>query len=142
MKKHNRIISSIFIIAILISVFALPVNASTLKYQFANSSAFGVDAWENVTEYKRSGITIGQMKWGYDTEWVDENYCKARGNSSSCKAMLYRSNVDSTYQEGSLVNAYEWSTIYRNDRNTDVYFYIFWSTTYSGTINENTIYGW
>ncbi|MGI6744944.1 MAG: hypothetical protein ACOX45_01990 [Acutalibacteraceae bacterium] len=123
MKKLTNIIASVFIVTMLLSVFVVPASAETIRYKYANSSAFGSNEWGNVTEYKNNGVKIGQLRWGYDTDWINEDYCKTKGESSSTKATLFRYG-DSTTYSGPLASVGSWST------------------NYSGTITDTTIYGW
>ena len=129
--------------ALILSMFtasAIPAYATTVAERFIGVSTMFDDEWEQTAHYsqKSSGRSIGKMVYGYDTDWINEDYVWTWGYESETTALLKRDGYDETYQSGSKAASTSYSKCERNHKSYRVYYLIRFEVTYGETTNTIT----
>lgn len=67
--------------------------------------------WEVIKDLYVRDVSdrIGQMKYGYDTDWLNEDYCSCYFVDHNSRAAIYRSGHDT--EEGFMGNPAVWSKV-------------------------------
>lgn len=127
------------------TTFSLQSSGNNQVSMYTNGGFSGTE-WEWKCDiYKSSdNTTIGEFVFGYDTDYINEDYTWARG-SYSCKAGVMRHNYDSDYSWSFAHSSWNWGkkevthhsdsvsySILFTDTNLDVYNGIF-----SGSLYKN-----
>lgn len=99
MKHFKRIFALLLVATLLIS--ALSISASAAYYDTDTTSGNGPScfkkAWEKTRTYKTGNTTIGQMVYGYNTDYVDEDYVWTKANECYSRSYLFRDGYDTKY---------------------------------------------
>lgn len=99
MKKSVKILSMILVVVLMTSIFVMPASAAgyTNSTSETSSSSF-TSEWEKTRTYKVGSTVIGYMIFGYDTDWVYEDYVWTKATECYSTAMVYRSGYDSNWE--------------------------------------------
>lgn len=99
MKHFKRFFALLLVATLLIS--ALSISASAAYYDADTTSGQGSyrfnNAWEKTRTYKTGNTTIGQMIYGYDTDWINEDYVWTKANECYSRSYLFRDGYDTGY---------------------------------------------
>ena len=125
--------------AIMASVFTLPASAATVKTKHVSNSSGFDNEWENTTTYKQNNVKIGIMIYGFDKDWINEDYVWTKGDECNTTAAIKRDGYDTVYKSGSSAGIGKYSKIEINHKTYNVYYKITFSATYVGTITESTV---
>lgn len=133
MKKNGRRLSMALAVVMAGSIAAFPASAAgyTNYTSIRNSSGFG-SAWEKTRTYKKGSTTIGYMVYGYNTDWIKEDYVWTKATECYSTAMVYRDGYDTKYCEGPEKGKNIYSKIEVTHRTYYVNYKVEFSASYSG----------
>lgn len=139
MKKFKKFISVFLAITTVLCMFAVTANAltgySTTLHVNAESRFNGLDEWEHTRHYISGGKYIGRLVYGYDTDYVDEDYAWAYGADCQAQAAIKRDGEDSNFVSAEVASANHYSKLQVTHEVNDVYYRITFEIDY-----ENVIY--
>lgn len=139
-RKLIALILSIVSIASVFAINTIPAYATTVGEKYIGVSTMFKDEWEQTANYKQksTGKAIGKMIYGYDTDWVNEDYVWTWGYESETTALLKRSGYDESNQSGSKAASRSYSKCERKHQTYQVYYMIRFQVTYGETTNTVT----
>lgn len=116
-----------------LSIVSINANAATNYGYNTNGNVFN-NEWEmSVTIYNSLKEKIGVLCFGYDTDWINEDYAWAKG-ADKCKAGVYRHNYDNSTNWGWAKSGWSWSKEEVTHKKNNVSYYIeFPNNEYSGS---------
>jgi|GEM_PF-2284716 len=136
----KKIISTAMASILLLLSFSLPVQASGY-YDYVNVKGqyrFKTE-WEYTVTYKVDSTTIAYMTYGYDVDWIDEDYVWTKSLECYSSAWVYRDGYDTGYQyigsEEKEKNVY--SKIEVTHKTYNVYYKIKLSATYQNVTHSS-----
>ena len=141
MKKFKKFISVFLAITTVLCLFA--VTASAAFYTIDRRHVYDVERfqdeeWEHTRHYISDGEYIGRLVYGYDTDYVDEDYAWAYGASCNSQAII-EAGSEEYYADPAVQNYY--SKVQVTHDENDVYYYFRLSVNYSnvtGYLDTNT----
>lgn len=137
MKRTLKFLSMLLVVVMATANSVMPVKAASTGYydstNVSGASKF-TSEWEMTRTYKIGSTTIGYMIYGYDTDWINEDYVWTKATECYSKAMVYRNGYDSNwdYCEGSEKGKNSYSKIEVTHRTYYVYYKMYLSASYSG----------
>lgn len=142
MKKS---IKSIAVALALITCFganAMTASAETTRERtvYASQNMFNHE-WETKIIYKlnSSGVTIGELVYGFNTTSIDEDYAWAKGYECDAKAGIKRINVDGDFKDSIFVDEGNYSKKEIQHKSNEVKYKIVFRSTYdSNDIGEKS----
>lgn len=141
MKKNiSRILSICCIFAMMLCATPLTAHAeTTMPAQSASGSSKFDSEWEKTTTYKISGTKIGHMIWGFDKDYINEDYVWSVGTECSTQPAVFRNGHDSSYVTGTWGQAYLYGKIEVQHQTYYVNYRMKFATTYdTGSISSRT----
>ncbi len=99
MKHFKHIFALLLVVALLVSALSISASAdysNTDSTTGHGSSRFN-NAWEKTRTYKVGNTTIGKMIYGYDTDWIKEDYVWTIATECYSRAFLFRDGIDTSY---------------------------------------------
>lgn len=141
MKKLIKNITTVVCLCACLSIglSSTPVSAATWKSKTVDNSKGFKNAWEKTVTYKLDNAkktNIGSMTYGFDTDWINEDYVWTMSMEGYSLAELQRIGVDDELQYGSKKGMKKYSKIEVKHKNTHVKYQIKFYATY-GKINES-----
>lgn len=135
MKNTVKLLSMMLVIALMISIAVVPASAAgyTDSTSVSGSSGF-TSEWEKTRTYKSGSTIIGYMIYGYDTDWIYEDYVWTKATECYSTAMVYRDGYDTgwDYCTGPEADKNTYSKIEVTHRTYYVYYKMELSASYSG----------
>lgn len=133
MKKINKLISTVAAIVLATTATAFPVSAAgyTNSASVRNSKSF-TSEWEKTRTFKSNSQTIGYMIYGFDKDWINEDYAWTKGTECYSTAMLKRDGYDTSYCKGSQKGKNKYSKIEVTHKVYYMYYKINLSASYTG----------
>ncbi len=129
MKKIIKKVAAVGV-AIMITASISTMGASaTDKYTTSKGKSFG-GKWEYSVTYKVGKKEVGMMAYGYDTDWINEDYSWTRGYECDTKAGVKRSG-DSSVNWSSYASTNKWSKEEVTHNSSSVTYYIRLRPTYT-----------
>ena len=140
MKITTRITTLCVAIALVVSSLVLPANAATTT-QEKTAYSFNQE-WEYTVNYryKPTNVFLGSMTYGFDTDWIHEDYVWARGAECKVQGFIKRINYDTTWQsDGKSSDAWEYSKteITHRSASTSVKYKMVFDATYGSNLKED-----
>lgn len=115
-------------------MFAVTANAlsgySTTLHVNTDDRFNGTKEWEHTRHYISGGEYIGRLVYGYDTDYVDEDYAWAYGATCYSQAIV-ESGGQGHYADSAEANHYSKVQVTHEEDNDDVYYYFKLSVNYS-----------
>lgn len=140
--KHFKSIFALLLVVVLL-VSALSISASAAYYNTDTNNGHGSSkfdkAWEKTRIYRVNSSVIGKMIYGYDTDWIKEDYVWTIATECYSRSYLFRDGYDTSYVSDSRsdVGRNEYSKTERVHKTYYVNYRIKFSATYSNvTISE------
>ena len=134
MKKMVKMLSVVMVIVIMATIMVLPASAAGYSNNASvrSSSTFNSE-WEKTRTYKVGSDTIGTMIYGYDTDWINEDYVWTKATECHSTAMVYRDGYDAdwSYCAGPEKGRNTYSKIEVTHRTYYVYYKMKFSASYS-----------
>ena len=115
----------------LVGSMMISAEAATGKTAHVSGSDRFAQEWEKTTTYKVGDTKIGKMVYGFDKDWIYEDYCWTYGYECSTRPKICRVKYDSEYQLGSKKGEDKWSKYEIKHYTYDVKYRIVFSATYS-----------
>ena len=83
------------------SIVVMPASAAgyTDKASVRNSGGFSSE-WEKTKTYKVGSTTIAYMIYGYDKDWINEDYVWTKATECYSTAKVFRDGHDTSYCSG------------------------------------------
>lgn len=134
--KHFKSIFAFLLVASLMMA-ALSVSASAAYIDTDTYSGHGFshfnNPWEKTRTYKIGNTTIGKMIYGYDTDWIKEDYVWTIVTECYTRSYVFRDGYDSSYvsDDSNYVGKNEYSKTERAHKTYYVNYRIKFSATYS-----------
>ena len=140
MKIIKKIISTAMASILLLLSFSLPVQASGY-YDYTNVKGqyrFKTE-WEYTVTYKVDSTTIAYMTYGYDVDWIDEDYVWTKSLECYSSAWVYRDGYDTGYRYigGTEKGKGVYSKIEVTHKTYNVYYKIKLSATYQNVTHSS-----
>lgn len=119
-------------ILLMATVTAIPASAAnyTNSTTVSSSSRFKSE-WEKTRTYKVGSTVIAYMVYGYDTDYINEDYVWTKATGCYSTAMVKRNYYDTGYQAGTQKGKNVYSKIEVKHVTYNVSYKIKLSTTYS-----------
>lgn len=99
MKHFKHIFALLLVVALLAST--LSISASAAYYNTDTTTGQGSSrfdkAWEKTRTYKVGNTTVGKMIYGYDTDWIKEDYVWTKATECYSRSYLFRDGYDTGY---------------------------------------------
>lgn len=134
MKHTTKFLAIFLLIALMTSLIVMPASAATSGYtntvSVRSSSSF-TSEWEKTRTYKVGSTEIGHMIYGYDTDWINEDYVWTKATECYSTAKVYRDGYDTSYCTGSQKAKGTYSKIEVTHKTYYVKYQIELSATYS-----------
>ena len=112
MKKLTRLLAICCIFAMMFCITPLSAHAaSNMNPQSADGSSKFNSEWEKTTTYKIGSQEIGIMIWGYDTDYIKEDYVWSVGYECSSQPAVFRDGYDTSYVTGTWGQTYLYGKI-------------------------------
>ena len=133
MKKINKLIPTVTAIMMAVITTALPVSAAG----YANTastrgSGSFTSEWEKTRTYKYNSKTIAYMIYGFDKDFINEDYVWTKSTECYSTAMLKRDGHDTSYCKGSQKGKNKYSKIEVTHKTYYVYYKMSLSASYKG----------
>ena len=136
MKKLLRLLAVCCIFAMMFCITPLTAHAATnMNPQSANGSSKFTSEWEKTTTYKIDGQKIGIMIWGYDEDYVNEDYVWSIGYECNSKPALFRDGHDTAYVNGTSGQPHLYGKIEVKHQT----YYVKYRVTFAATYNMDDI---
>ena len=133
MKRTTRFLSMVTALALVFAVTAIPADAADYtNYAYVKGSSKFSSEWEKTRTYKVGSTTVAYMIYGYDTDWINEDYVWTKSTESYSTAMVKRDGYDTSYCKGSQKGKNVYSKIEVTHKTYYVYYKVKLSATYSG----------
>lgn len=139
--KIRKIVAFICVIFLVTSFFSTTVDASTTPApQNRTGSSYFNNEWEFTTYYyvNNGSVLIGYLTWGYDTDWVNEDYAWSTGREAGSQSFVKRNYYDTSYQPGTWQMALLWSKCEITHATYNVSYKVTFDATYSGITSTTT----
>ena len=143
MKITTRIATLCVAIALVASILVLPASAATTSsvrqaYTFNNE-------WERTVffRFRPTNADLGSMTYGYDTDWIHEDYVWATGLECKVQGWIFRVDYDTYWQsDGKSSGAGERSEteITHRSASTSVKYKMVFDATYGSNLKEEGPY--
>lgn len=132
-KKFKKIIASTIVTGTMMtSIASITVNAE--QTNGVNATLF-YDEWEFTCQvFNSSGTHIGDFCYGYDMDFINEDYTWTWSSVYTCKAGVRRNGYDSGYNWGASKSGGVWSKIEVTHRTNDVSYCMNFPDNYVGAI--------
>ena len=139
MKGALKFLATSLAVAVMTAATVTPVSAATTGYTDETSvrgSSNFTSEWEKTTTYKVNNgtVTVGTMIYGYDKDYINEDYVWTKDTECYSRAKLYRDGHDknSIYCAGSQKGKNTYSKIEVTHQTYYVSYKIELSSSYSG----------
>lgn len=132
MSKSVKLLSMILVIVLMASIVVMPASAAgyTDTASVRNSGGFSSE-WEKTKTYKVGSTVIAYMTYGYDKDWINEDYVWTKSTECYSTAKVFRDGYDTSYCSGSQKGKNTYSKIEVTHRTYYVDYKIDLSATYS-----------
>lgn len=130
--RKKRIVTMFTAAAVTAALLGTTASASTVAYNArANADLFKSD-WERTAIYTlaSNGVEIGQLVFGFDTDYFDEDYAWSYGTQCDTRAGVRRMNYDEGYNRSSWKTCGNWSKVEVLHKVTHVRYNIEWRADY------------
>ncbi len=132
MKRTKKFFSLVLIVVVCFSVLTTVASAAYSHTRHVNDAdRFEDNEWEHTRHYVSDGEYIGRLVYGYDTDYLNEDYAWAYGADCVATAGIMRVGVDTSYISGVPAAKNNYSKLQIDNKSTDVYYKITLSTTYT-----------
>lgn len=133
MKKFVRIGSIIVAAVLMFVVTVTPAFAAGFSSEtYVGSPSRFSSEWEKTLTYMVGSTTIAYMIYGFDTDWVKEDYVWTKAKECYSTAKVKRKGHETEYCVGPEKGKNEYSQIEVKHETYFVYYRIELSATYSG----------
>lgn len=136
-KLFVRMVSICCILAMTLCL-APTAFASASKTKGCTGSSNFNDEWEKTTTYYVGETKVGYMIWGFDKDWIHEDYVWTVGYECSTQAAVKRNYYDTDYISGGWAQAYFYSQEEVTHQTYSVSYKITFSATYTGLTEGST----
>lgn len=136
MKKLTRLLAICCVFAMMFCITPFSAHAATTMdpKTESNSSRFD-NEWEKTTTYKIGTTEIGHMIWGFDKDYINEDYVWSVGNECSTQPSVYRDGHDTSYVNGTLGQTYLYGKIEVQHKT----YYVKYRITFSASYTKSNI---
>lgn len=132
MKKIRRVLSMTLVVMLMISITAVPVSAAGYSdHAYVGTSVSFTSEWEKTRTYSVSSGIIGYMVYGYDVDWINEDYVWTKATECYSTASVQRAGHDTSYCSGTEQGKNTYSKIEVTHQTYYVYYKIAFSVSYS-----------
>lgn len=101
MSKTVKLLSMVLVIVLTISILIVPASANGYTGTTSESGASRFTSeWEKTRTYKVGSAVIGHMVYGFDKDWIHEDYVWTIATQCYSTALVLRSSFDPSYCSG------------------------------------------
>lgn len=132
MSKTVKLLSMVLVIVLTVSILIVPASAAgySRMESIGGSSNFSSE-WEKTNTYKIGNTVIGHMIYGFDKDWIHEDYVWTKATECYSTAKVYRSYFDTYYNSGKEVGRNAYSKIEVTHKTYSVSYRIDFSASYT-----------
>ena len=132
MKRITRLMAMLATLMLMATVTIVPAAAAGYTdYAYVGTSSSFNSEWEKTRTYNVGSTTVAYMVFGYDTDWIKEDYVWTKATECYSTAMVKRGGHDTSYCEGTEQGQNVYSKIEVTHKTYYVYYKIDLSATYS-----------
>jgi len=134
MKKVTKMLSALLLTALMLSAIVVPASAAGYSNSASETSSSSFTSeWEKTRTYKVGSTVVAYMIFGYDKDWIFEDYVWTKATQCYSTAMVYRNGYDTgwNYCTGSEAGKNSYSTIEVTHQTYLVYYKMQLSASYS-----------
>ena len=132
MKRINKLITMVVALVLMVSATAIPAAAAGYTdYAYVGTSSSFDSEWEKTRTYKVDSDVIAYMVFGYDKDWINEDYVWTKSPECYSTAKVKRSGHETAYCAGSQKGKNSYSKIEVTHQSYYVYYRIDLSASYS-----------
>lgn len=120
MKKIVKVLSLLVSICIVLSMFCFSVFASNGGEMTVTGDDKFTGEWEYSLTFTYRGMANWTMYYGYDTDWIHEDYTWTISSTGTSQSFVFREGYDSEPCDGPVKNAGKYSKIEVTHRKSTV----------------------
>lgn len=133
MSKTVKLLSMVLVIVLTISILIVPASAvSYTQIETVKDANMFSSEWEKTNTYRVGNTVIGHMIYGFDKDWIHEDYVWTKATQCYSTALVYRNYFDSSsYCSGKEAEKNVYSKIEVTHKTYYVFYRIDFSASYS-----------
>lgn len=130
--RKKRIVTMFTAAAVTAALLGTTASATTVSYVARSDDNLFKSTWERTAIYtlSDSGVEIGRLVFGFDTDYFDEDYAWSYGTQCDTRAGVRRMNYDEGYNKSSWKTYDNWSKVEVLHIVTHVRYNIEWRADY------------
>ncbi len=132
MSKTVKLLSMVLVIVLTVSILIVPASAAGYTGTAGESGASRFTSeWEKTRTYKVGGTVIGYMIYGFDKDWIHEDYVWTKATQCYSTALVFRNSFDTSYCSGPEKDRNVYSKIEVTHKTYSVAYRIDFSSSYT-----------